>query len=164
VPAIVWLIELDYLLVDRLCSLGMETATGIPQIARKPASLRSRVTNGKTLFASGGDNRGAWARRWRDLYQLHLSDYGGREHMSEAELAICGMAATTRVEMERLAARMSEGAATPEDVDLFNRLAGNLRRHLESIGLERRARPVNDGSSALVDYFSRPVPKEAADD
>jgi hypothetical protein len=121
----------------------MEAATNIPKSARKSASLRSRVTNGKTLFAKGGDNRGAWSRRWRDLYDLHLSDYGGPEHMSEAELAICGMTATTRVEMEQLAARMSEGAATPEDVDLFNRLAGNCRRHLETLGLQRRARTVN---------------------
>ena len=116
----------------------------IPQVASKPAALRSRVTNGKVLFAKGGDNRSAWSRRWRDLYALHLSDYGGQEYMSEAQLAICGMAATARVEMERIAARMSEGAATPDDVDLYNRLAGNLRRHLETLGIERRQRDVTD--------------------
>jgi hypothetical protein len=128
----------------------METAENIATFAAKPAPLRSRVTNGKTLFAQGGDNRGAWARRWRDLFELHLSDYGGRENMSEAELAICGMVSTARVEMEQLAARMSEGQATSDDVDLFNRLAGNVRRHLETLGLERRARPVDDGSDFLL--------------
>jgi hypothetical protein len=40
--------------------------------------------------------------------------------------------------MEQLAAKMSEGRATPDDVDLFNRLAGNVRRHLETLGLQRR--------------------------
>jgi hypothetical protein len=115
-----------------------------PQVASKPASLRSRVTNGKVLFAKGGNNRSAWSRRWRDLYELHLSDYGGPGRMSEAELAICGMAATTRVEMEQLAARMSEGAATSDDVDLYNRLGGNLRRHLETLGLQRRQQDVSD--------------------
>ena len=29
-----------------------------------------------------------------------------------------------------------------------------------SLGLERVARPVNDGSAVLSDYFSRPPPKE----
>jgi len=121
----------------------MEAAETIPASAAKPAALRSRVTNGKVLFAQGGDNRGAWARRWRDLFELHLADYGGREFMSEAELAICGMVATARVEMEQLAAKMSEGIATPDDVDLYNRLSGNSRRHLETLGLERRAKPVD---------------------
>jgi hypothetical protein len=84
---------------------------------------------------------------------LHLSDYGGAEAMSEAELAISQMVATTRVEMEQIAARCSEGTATPEDIDLYNRLAGNLRRHLETLGLERRQKPVNN---AVLEHFSRP--------
>lgn len=70
--------------------------------------------------------------------------------MSEAELAICGMVSTTRVEMEQIAARLSEGAARPEDVDIYNRLAGNLRRHLEVLGLERRATPVNDDIDTVI--------------
>lgn len=128
----------------------MENVNYIPQLAAKPKELRSRVTNGKTLFAKGGDNRGAWARRYRDLYQLHLSDLGGAEACSEAELALCDVVATTRVEMGQLAARMSEGAATMEDIDAYNRLSGNLRRLLETPGLERRQRPVNDGSDILL--------------
>ena len=135
-----------------LC-LGMET---IPLVASKPAALRSRVTNGKVLFAKGGDNRGAWSRRWKDLYELHCSDYGGTECMSEAQLAICGAAATTRVEMEQIAARMSEGATRPDDVDLYNRLAGNLRRHLEVLGLERKARDVTPDLRSYLAARDRP--------
>jgi hypothetical protein len=127
----------------------MESAQPITPFEAKPSRLRSRVSNGRSLFAQGGDNRGAWARRWRDLFELHVADYGGRDIMSEAELAICGMVATGRVEMEQLAARMSEGTATPDDVDMYNRLAGNLRRHLETLGLERRAKPV-DGPLTLA--------------
>ena len=119
----------------------MENVNYIPHLAAKPKELRSRVTNGKTLFAKGGDNRGAWARRYRDLYQLHLSDLGGAEACSEAELALCDVVATTRVEMGQLAARMSEGNATMEDIDAYNRLSGNLRRLLETLGLERRQPP-----------------------
>jgi hypothetical protein len=74
--------------------------------------------------------------------------------MSEAQLAICGAAATTRVEMEQLASRMSEGTATPDDLDLYNRFAGNLRRHLEVLGLERKARLV-DASLTLAQVSQR---------
>ncbi len=117
---------------------------------------RSSVTNGgPKLFAKGGDNRSAWARRWRDLYALHISDYGGSESMSEAELAIAGMVATSRVEMEQLAAKMSEGQATPDDVDLFNRLAGNVRRHLETLGLQRRAKDTKSMVELWAEEASR---------
>jgi hypothetical protein len=34
---------------------------------------------------------------------------------------------------------------------------------LESIGIERRARPVNDGSNVLADYFRKPPPTVAAE-
>jgi len=129
-----------------------------PKSKPKPGDLRygrSKVSNGSSLFARGGDSRGAWARRWKDLYALHLSDYAGPEYMSEAELAICSMVAVARIEMEQLAARMSEGKATPEDVDLFNRLAGNCRRHLETLGLQRRPRPVDQppNLSAIASYI-----------
>jgi hypothetical protein len=133
----------------------METAEISPQVASKPASLRSRVTNGKTLFASGGDNRSAWSRRWRDLYHLHLSDYGGPDRMSEAELALCGVTATQRVEMEQLAAKMSEGTATPDDIDLYNRLGGNLRRNLEVLGIQRRQRDVTDDIDEVLSRVAK---------
>ena len=56
----------------------------------------------------------------------------------------------------------SHGIATVEHLDLYNRLAGNLRRLLKSIGLERKARPVSDGSHVLADYFRQPPPKPGA--
>jgi hypothetical protein len=47
------------------------------------------------------------------------------------------------------------------DIDLFGQLTDRLGRCLQRLGLERKPRPVNDGSQALVEYFSRPPPKEA---
>ena len=38
---------------------------------------------------------------------------------------------------------MSEGKDTPRQLDLYNRLSGNLRRILETIGLYRVARPID---------------------
>ena len=90
----------------------MDIVETITPFGRKPAAQRSRVTNGRTMFAQGGDNRSAWSRRRRDLYDLHLSDYGGPENMSEAELALCWTVAATRTELEKLEARMSEGDDT----------------------------------------------------
>ena len=38
------------------------------------------------------------------------------------------------------------GQAEPEALDLYSRTSGNLRRLLEAVGLERRARVVNQSS------------------
>jgi hypothetical protein len=124
-------------------------------------TLKSKVTNGRKVFAMGGDARGCWTRRWRDLVELHASDCGGSSVMSEAQLSLCRRASAIEVQLEQMEASMSEGALKV-DLDLYNRLSGNLRRILESIGLERKARPVNDGSHVLADYFSQPLPKDAA--
>ena len=43
-----------------------------------------------------------------------------------------------------------QGAAKPDDVDLYNRLAGNLRRHLETLGLKRVPREVGPPSLAQI--------------
>jgi hypothetical protein len=78
-------------------------------------------------------------RRWKDLVELHINDLGGPSACSEAQLSLCRRISTTEVELERLEARMSEGDDTV-DLDVYNRLAGNLRRKLESIGLKRVAK------------------------
>jgi hypothetical protein len=93
-----------------------------------------------------------------DLIALHLADLGGEERLSENQLSLCRRAATLETELEMLEGQLSLGKVA--DLDLYNRLSGNLRRILESLGLERVARPVNDGSAVLSDYFSRPPPKE----
>jgi hypothetical protein len=137
--------------------LNSHTTRGAP----RPQTLKSKVTNGRRIFAIGGDGRGAWTRRWRDLVELHVSDCGGAVAISEAMLSLCRRIAAIEVQLEQMEARMSEGDLKV-DLDLYNRLAGNLRRMLESIGLQRVARPVNDGSQALAAYFDAQPPKEAA--
>ncbi len=120
----------------------MEAAETRSRFEAKPSKLRSATTNGNRAFVQGGDGRGVWVSRWRDLVELHVSDLGGPEACSEAQLSLCRRIATTEVELERLEAKMSEGDDTV-DLDLYNRLAGNLRRMLESIGLKRVARSVD---------------------
>ena len=111
-----------------------------------PSKAKSARSNGNRVFALGGDGRGAWARRQRDIAELHVSDIGGEDHASEAMLSLCRRAATLEVTLEQMEAAMSLGSDV--DLDLYNRLVGNLRRVLESIGLQRVAR---DTSPSLAD-------------
>ncbi len=122
------------------------------------ATVRSKVTNGRRVFAVGGDGRGAWTRRWKDIVELHVADAGGRDHMTEAMRSLCRRAATLEIQLEQLECCMSEGDDV--DIEIYGRIASHLRRILETLGVERKARPVNDGSQVLADYFSRPPLKE----
>jgi hypothetical protein len=104
---------------------------------------RSRVTNGSTLFAGKGDGRSAWARRLRDLCSEHVADLGGVDAVSVAERSIVRRCATLTCELERLEGKFAtDGEASDSDLDLYSRVAGNLRRLLESLGLQRRAKDV----------------------
>ena len=136
--------------------LSPHSASVTPRLA----TVRSKVTNGRRVFAVGGDGRGAWTRRWKDIVELHVADAGGRELMSEAMLSLCRRAATLEIQLEQLECCMSQGDDV--DIEIYGRIASHLRRILETLGVERKARPVNDGSAVLSDYFSRPPPKDAA--
>ncbi|MER8567547.1 hypothetical protein NKH85_16315 [Mesorhizobium sp. M0924] len=108
-------------------------------IDRPLPTVRSRVTNGSGLFAEGGDERGPWARRFRDLVVEHTSDAGGVDVLSEAQRSIIRRASTLEVQLEQLEARFSEGPADPADLNTYSTLSNTLRRLLGDIGLGRRA-------------------------
>jgi hypothetical protein len=124
---------------------------------RRTKSHRSRVTNG-ALLAATADGRSAWARRLKDVCAAHLADLGGETNTSAAERSLIRRIATLTVELELLECRFAvAGEATPEALDLYSRAAGNLRRLLEAIGLQRRAKPV----PSLQEYLAA-LPKEAS--
>jgi hypothetical protein len=119
------------------------------QDTAKPQS-RSRISNGSSLLV-GVDGRGTWVRRLRDLIGLHLSDLGGDAAVSEAERSIVRRAATLTVELERLEAGFAvAGSASTEQLDLYQRTANSLRRLLESVGLERRAKLIAPTLSSIL--------------
>jgi hypothetical protein len=134
-----------------------------PVTTERQPTQRSRATNGKTLFAAGGDQRGPWARRLRDIFSLHLSDLGGQEAVSEAERSLARRAAVLTVELERLEARFAVDGGLPGDLDLYQRTAGNLRRLLESLGMQRRPRNIGPslGQLMLEDIAERQREAEA---
>lgn len=140
-------------MTDNNRTAAPEPPTSRGKIPRKPTA-RSAVSNGtKQLIA--GDERGVWARRRHDIIAAHISDLGGPETLSEALLSLCRMSATIRVEMELMEARLSHSESV--DLDLYNRLAGNLRRCLESIGLKRVAKEV---TLNFTDYVAAKARKD----
>lgn len=99
---------------------------------------RSAITNGKLL--PGVDGRSTWARRLRDVIQALSADLG-TDDLSEADRSVIRRAATLTVELERMEeAFAAKGAADPDEIDLYGRTAGNLRRLLESVGLRGSSR------------------------
>jgi hypothetical protein len=67
-----------------------------------------------------------------------VGDLGGREIMTEFQLALCKRAASIEVTLESLESDLSSGQVV--DLDLFGRLVGHLRRIAETLGLQRVAR------------------------
>jgi hypothetical protein len=118
----------------------------------KPSKIRSAVTNGARSFILG-DGNSSWYRRFKDIVELHISDLGGHQGLSEALLSLVRRAATLEVELERLEGQLSLGAEI--DLDAYSRVTNTLRRTLESIGLKRVAREVE---SPLVKHFCRRPP------
>ena len=84
----------------------------------------------------------ALSRRARPL---HLSDLGGEDNCSEAEKSIARRAALLTVELERLETLFAQaGEATASQLALYSTTSNTLRRLLQTIGVERRAKPVPD--------------------
>ena len=101
---------------------------------------RSRVSNGRSLFVERIDGRSNWARRFRDLIELHVTDLGGPDNCSEAQCSLIRRIAALEVELERLECQFAQTAATADQLDLYQRMANTLRRLLATIGLDRKAK------------------------
>jgi len=111
---------------------------------------RSKITNGSALLPNV-DGRSTWVRRCRDIIALHLSDMGGESNTSSAERSIIRRAAVLTTELEVLEQRFAAvGSATAVDLDLYIRASGNLRRMLESVGLQRRAKDITPRLSDIL--------------
>jgi hypothetical protein len=117
------------------------------------SKVRSAVSNGSSLLA-GLDHRSAWARRLRDLIGDHLADLGGPGAVTQAEKALVRRAAMLTLQLELLEQRFASnegGAAHSEQLETYQRSTNSLRRTLESLGLERRAKDVTLGNFTMVD-------------
>ena len=80
-----------------------------------------------------------------DYFAALVAHCGGDGYISEPRRMLCRRAALYEVELVVLENQMAEARtkgyqADLEALDLYNRLGGNQRRTLESIGLDRTAR------------------------
>ena len=79
------------------------------------------------------DGRSTWARRLRDLINVHSSDYGGVVNMSEAEKSLIRRAATLTTELELMECKFAkaEDGAELWMLDAYQRGVNTLRRTYE---------------------------------
>jgi hypothetical protein len=120
---------------------------------------RSAVTNGSRAFIEG-DGNSPWYRRCKDLTAAHIEDLGGPGMLSQAQISLCRRAAVLEVELERIEGQLSLGADA--DLDSYNRIAGGLRRLLEALGIERRARDVTPSLADIIARHRADEAREAA--
>jgi hypothetical protein len=116
----------------------------------KPKRKSSAVSSGRRMFVQG-DASSAWSRRYRDIVAGHIGDLGGRAMLSEAEISLIKRVSTLELECEQAEGKLSMGQEI--DLDLYQRMLNTLRRALETLGVERRAKTVTpDGVE--IEVFS----------
>lgn len=92
-------------------------------------------------------------RRLRDLVVAHESDLGGEQLISEGERRLVRRAAMLTLQLELMDQRWAanDGAATSsQELEVYQRTTGALRRVLESVGLKRRPRDVTPDLRAYL--------------
>jgi hypothetical protein len=109
---------------------------------------RSRITNGSAFLPRGTDNRNPWVRRCKDLIAEHTSE---KPDTTAGERSIIRRISVLTTELEIMEAKFAaaNGEASERDLDLYIRGSGALRRLLETIGLDRRARVVGSDDHLL---------------
>jgi hypothetical protein len=118
---------------------------------KRPPRARSRVTNGRGFFVEGKQTS-AWARRWRDLLQIHADDISGGlglDSLSEGQRSLLRRISCLETELERMECQWAQGQ-TP-DLDLYSRASNTLHRLLVAVnGLSRTARDLTPDINDLV--------------
>lgn len=112
--------------------------------AERSTLARSRLTNGSELLPDV-DGRSTWARLFRDLLESMEAHVGGAGKQTEPERLISRRVAALEAELVAMESRFAnlrmEGKQpSAGDLDLYSRMSNTQRRHLESIGIQRRPR------------------------
>jgi hypothetical protein len=108
-------------------------------VERCASKQRSRVTNGKALFVEA-DQRGPWARRWRDVLAEITNDLGGADLLSEGQKQLARRCATISIACERMEGEAALGNEI--DLDAYGTLTDRLGRALQRLGLKRHPRDI----------------------
>jgi hypothetical protein len=124
-----------------------KTPTNRRPIADLPPAQRSRVGNKKSLFISG-DQRTAFARRFREIFESHVADLGGDAELSEAQRQLVRRLTTLELELERQESAMSRGE--PINVDLYSTVVNTARRLTEELGLRKVSKDPSDDLGSFL--------------
>jgi hypothetical protein len=137
---------------------GVELAEISEPLVGRQRAHRSSVSNGSRLFAVAGlDGRSQTARRFRDLVEIWTSDLGGPDLLSEGQRQLIRRAASLSIMAEAIEADLARDLAF--DVNNYGIVVDRLRRIVETLGLERKAKDVS--TSAVVEHFRRPAHRRA---
>jgi hypothetical protein len=127
--------------------MSLDSSADRALVERRPSKQRSRVGNGKALFVEA-DQRGPWARRWKDVLVEIVSDLGGLDILSEGQKQLARRCATIAIACERMEGEAAQGHEI--DLDAYGTLTDRLGRALQRLGLKRQPRDV----STLGDLLS----------
>jgi hypothetical protein len=127
--------------------------------ATRSRFLRSRVTNGRSLFVEA-DGRGPWGRRFADVLAEIISDLGGADLLSEGQRQLARRAATISIACERMEGEAADEAAI--DTELYGRLTDRLGRVFQRLGLRRQPRDVGPTLADLIAEDEAAEAEEAA--
>lgn len=125
-----------------------------PRVRVERSKLRSALTNGRSVLMDI-DGRSAIARRYKDIIAAHVSDLGGADHLSEAQLTLIRRVATLTVVLEQMDSEFAiEDGVKDRDFELYQRGSNTLRRLLETLGTTkgRKAKLVNEATD-LNEYL-----------
>jgi hypothetical protein len=115
---------------------------------------RSVVSNGRAAFLPESASALRKARRYRDVMASLVSDLGGAEILSEAQVQLIRRATTISLQCEAWDAAAAAGQ--PVDWDLYGRTTNTLRRTLEATGLHRVTKLLN-GREMSLEEISRQI-------
>ncbi|EKS39922.1 hypothetical protein [Afipia clevelandensis] len=129
-------------------------------IERVNRQSRTRLSNGKQLFLeSSVDGRTLIARRFREVLASIVSDLGGADAMSEAEMVLARRAVTLVVTCETYESKLAETGKL--DSDAYLPCVNALGKLLNALGLKRRSKHV--GPSPLEGYHAANVNRRDPD-
>jgi hypothetical protein len=108
--------------------------------------VRSAITNGRYLFADI-DHRTKAMRRLRDLLRAYEQDLGGRDILSQGQLALVRRGSMLCLQLELMEASWSANGvqASRDQLECYQRVTNSMRRVIESLGLNdgRKQRDVS---------------------
>jgi hypothetical protein len=142
---------------------GTKSSSNRERFLAPSSKSRARLSNGHP-FPTTVDGRDAWPRRYRDLLITHVQAKGGIDNVTPGELAIIKRAVGLEVSLEQDEAHFARNnGGEPWRWNLYQRKANSMRRLLQALGLERRAKDITPPIDPL-EYARRYRERRNAED